>query len=129
MHTRTRARRFASVLFVGAALGASPVFSATIYSNFGPGDSYNSGAAYGIGPVFSFNSIVGESFVPGSNFQFSGARLALAAPGLGGSQTGVYLEDDNGGIRAPSSTAWWNRVRFWAAPALSSRSIAPRVLI
>lgn len=97
MHIRTMARRFASVLAVGAALGASPVFSATIYSNFGPGDSYNSGAAYGIGPVFSFNSIVGESFVPGSNFQFSGARLALAAPGGGGTQTGVYLEDDNGG--------------------------------
>ena len=97
MHTRTRARRFASVLFVGAALGALPAFSGTIYSNLGPGDSYNSGAAYGIGPVFSFNSIVGESFVPGSNFQFSDARLALAAPGGGGTQTGVYLEDDNGG--------------------------------
>ena len=97
MHTRTLARSFVRVLAVGAALGASPVFSATIYSNFGPGDSYNSGAAYGIGPVLSFNSITGESFVPGANFQFSHARLALAAPGLGGSQIGVFLEDDNGG--------------------------------
>ena len=97
MHIRTMARRFAPVLAVGAALGASPAFSATIYSNLGPGDSYNSGAAYGIGPVFSFNSITGESFVPGSNFQFSHARLAVGAPGGGGTQVGVYLEDDNAG--------------------------------
>ncbi len=95
MQDRRLVRQFAMALFLAGVVGAAPAFANEIYSNLGSGDSYDSGSAYLIGQISIFNQVIGESFVPSANFQFTDAQLALYSGG--GTSTAVYLESDNSG--------------------------------
>jgi hypothetical protein len=86
------AKRLIAVWVFAGAVAVSPAWADVIYSNFGPGNSYISGSAWGIATNYAF----GESFTPGANYDFADAQLAMSGDGTN-PQVYLYLESDNGG--------------------------------
>jgi hypothetical protein len=97
MHNRST-RRFTAVLVLVGAVAAAPAFADTVlFSNLGPGSSYDPNVGYSVGPVTSTRSWVeAESFTPSMDLRFADAQLPLSAytPGI---FTNLYLESDNSG--------------------------------
>ena len=69
-----------------------------IYSNFGPGGSFNTSVGWTIGPVpnATTNQAVGDSFTTATDVRFADAQLAMFS--VGGTSTNVYLETDAAGL-------------------------------
>jgi hypothetical protein len=97
MHNRLT-RRFTAVLVLAGAVAAAPAFADTVlFSNLGPGSSYDPIFGYSVGPVTPSRSWVeAESFTPSMDLRFADAQLPMSAltPGI---FTNVYLESDNSG--------------------------------
>jgi hypothetical protein len=75
--------------------GASNADAGVIYSNLGPGGTFNTNAAYGIG----FGTVVAMGFTPTRTATFGDAQLPLAFGGGGGPNLVVIsLETDAGGV-------------------------------
>ncbi len=81
------------VLFLLA--GAAPLGAGIVYSNFGPGDSYNSGAGWTIGhPDLRMDQ--GHAFTPVSSFTLGQIDFALGLAS-GTNQAELWLMSDAGG--------------------------------
>ncbi|HJT89704.1 MAG TPA: choice-of-anchor R domain-containing protein [Bryobacteraceae bacterium] len=84
-------QRFAVLLALVSAACVAPASADVVYTNFGAGDSYDTGNAYGL------NQTTGESFTPGANYEFTDVVLPMAEFN-GTTSADVYLESDSTGV-------------------------------
>lgn len=84
-----------TLLVLACAAGAVPASADVVYSNFGSGGSFDSGAAYPLGPIANVNQVIAESFETTSAVQFEDAQLGLFSDP--GTTTDVYLESSVSG--------------------------------
>jgi hypothetical protein len=85
------------------AILASATLSAnadTIYSNFGPGQTYNTAAGFGLGFFINATQVVAMPFVPTETATLTDVILALNQT-MGTSPVNVFIESSSGG--APGS--------------------------
>jgi hypothetical protein len=91
-------------LMVCAALFATPAVSLSetiVFSNFGPGNSYNTNLGNFVGNDFAGDvAAEGDTFVPGSSVHFSSLDIALSCFGHGlcADDFTASLNQDNGGV-------------------------------
>ena len=67
-----------------------------VFSNFGAGGTFNTGAGWTIGPTAFGPQVIANSFTPSTTVLFSDAQLAITS--FGGTTANVYLETDSGGV-------------------------------
>jgi hypothetical protein len=88
---------------------SAPALASVIFSNFGPGDSYNTSSGNVVGDGFDggFYS-EGESFTPGQNAAFGSLRIALSEvfPGSQGSSLTINLMADSGNAPGAILETW-----------------------
>jgi hypothetical protein len=102
MQRRLGGRLGTAVLVLAGIIAVGPVSAdpipgeVLIYSNFGPGGSFDTTMGWTIGHFPGTGSqVVGQSFTTTSSLQFADAQLAMS--GAVGTSAAVYLESDNGG--------------------------------
>lgn len=99
-------RILTTITFAAFVIGGSPVGEASsIFTNFGAGQSYNTGTGNPIGNAFDGSTYAeGDSFVSGGNFSLSSISLALSYvfPGSVPDDFSVALRNNSGD--APGAT-------------------------
>lgn len=81
--------------FLLAVVTAVPVKADTIFSNFGPGMSFNTTTGYALGPAPG--QVVAVGFTTKAEFKFTDARIAVGFVS-GSVPFEAFLETDNGGM-------------------------------
>jgi hypothetical protein len=94
---RLRSRLAIPAILLAASLAAH---ADTVYSTFGPGQTYNTSEAYVIGASGSSNQVIAAPFVPTETVTLTDAVLALEQIS-GSTPVNVYIESSSGG--APGS--------------------------
>lgn len=91
--------RGASIAFTLLCVLSAPARAATIYTTFGPGDSFSVGGGYVIGATFPTEDpgAVAASFVPGFDATLESISIATDHSGGLNSYT-VYLAANSGGL-------------------------------
>src|SRR5262249_35471359 len=115
MHTMKYFKTILTTLtFAAFVIGSSPDAAASsIFTNFGAGQSYNTGAGNPIGNAFDGNTYAqGDSFVSGDNFNLASINLALSYvfPGSAPDDFSVALRNNSGD--APGATV----LETWIVP-------------
>jgi hypothetical protein len=81
--------------FLLAAVTALPVKADTIFSNFGPGMTFDTTTGYALGPAPG--QVVAVGFTPKAEFKFTDARIAVGFV-FGSAPFEAFLETDSGGM-------------------------------
>lgn len=81
--------------FLLAAVTALPVKADTIFSNFGPGMTFDTTTGYALGPAPG--QVVAVGFIPKAEFKFTDARFAVGFV-FGSVPFEAFLETDSGGM-------------------------------
>lgn len=93
MHTLRRLLSTAA-LCVGAAFTSLAAHGAVVYSNLGPGDSFDNGTGWSLSNSLPQDAAM--SFVAGADFSFTSVELALT--NVSASALSITLRSDAGGL-------------------------------
>jgi hypothetical protein len=84
-----------AVLVAGAT--AVPAEADTIYSNFGPGMSFNTNQGWVLGPAGNGNQVIAMQFTTAGAIRFTDAQVAVGFF-FGSTPIQAFLETDSGGV-------------------------------
>lgn len=98
----------AMAVFVVMAAASISARADTVYSDFGPGQSYNNYYGYQIKACYLCGTEVAASFTPSANYTLSQIDIALMWGGLANNEAKVELVDSSSGLPGTTVLESWN---------------------